>query len=82
MSPQLKYQIFTGPFDKDWLVAELLYGDEHIGELVEWGEKLVLFPSKNDKILTFSVDEFINTIKAAREEVRFIPKSDEDMDNQ
>ena len=81
MSPQLKYQIFTGPLDQDWLVAELLYGDEHIGDLIEWGEKFVLYPRNNGESLSFSVDEFINTIKAARERVCFIPKTDDDIDN-
>jgi hypothetical protein len=81
MDQKIKYQIFTGPMEKDWLVAELLYDDEHIGDLVEWGEKLILYPRIDGEYWNLPVVELLETIKSAREEVRFIPKDDSEPDS-
>jgi hypothetical protein len=78
MDHKISYQIVTGPMEEDWLVAEILYGKEQIGDLIEWGEKLILYPKNNGELWKLPVDEFLETIRAARERVRFIPKDHED----
>lgn len=74
MKDKIRYQLFSGPLEEDWLTAEILYGEEHIGDLVEWGEKLFLYPRENGEFWKLPVDEFLETIKLAKERVRFIPK--------
>ncbi len=80
MSPDMMYRISTGPMDEDWLVAELLYGEDHFADLIEWGEKIILYPRSTREALTLPIDELLETIKTAKEEVRYIPKDSEDED--
>ncbi len=44
MDNKMHFQIFSGPLDEEWLVAELFYGEEMWGELIEGGETLILYP--------------------------------------
>ncbi len=74
MDRKISYQIATGPMKEDWLVAEILYGEEHVGDLIEWGEQLYLYPRESGEFWKLPVEEFIETLKKARERVRFIPK--------
>lgn len=69
MSHKIRNQISTGPMEEDWLIAELLYGDEHLGDIVEWGEKIYLYPRDTGEPWYFSVDELINAIQLARSQV-------------
>jgi hypothetical protein len=69
MNSKIRYQIFTGPMDEDWLVAELLYEKEHFGDIVEWGDKIILYPRNNREPWKFPIDELVETITLARKQV-------------
>jgi len=70
MDEKLRFQIFTGPLEEEWLVAELFYGDEMWGELTEWGEKLILYPRQNGEPWRFSTKDAMEMLKQARQQVR------------
>ena len=76
MEKTIHYQIFTGPLEVDWLIAEILYGNEHIGDLVEWGEKFLIYPKDDGQPWEFPANDFVKVIQEARERVRFIPPQD------
>ena len=80
MASEFTHQIFTGPLDVDWLVSELYYGEEHVGDLVEWGEKLILYPKADGGVWQFPLDEFIKAVTIAKERVSLRPKDQENLD--
>jgi hypothetical protein len=43
MEERIRMQISTGPLEEDWLVGEILFGEEQFVDLVEWGEKIIFF---------------------------------------
>jgi hypothetical protein len=69
MSEIFIYQITSGPLDKEWLVAEIRFGDEHIADLVDWGDRLVINNSSG-KFWNFPTNEFLTIIQEARERLR------------
>lgn len=70
MDEKFRFQVFTGPFEEDWLVAELFIDDEMWGELTEWGNKLIIYPKKNGEPWKFSSNEALELIKQAQARVR------------
>lgn len=80
MSSKIKYQIFTGPLEEDWLVAELYYEDEHLADIGEWGEKILIHPRIDGKSWNLSIDDLIDIIQSARIQVsrEMMRKTDQD----
>ncbi len=66
----LSYEIWTGPMDVDWLVAEIRYDGEHVATLKEWGEVLEFHPVMKDGFISLPTDRFIELLKEAREHLR------------
>lgn len=73
MSENMRFQIFSGPLDKEWLTAELFYGDEMWGELIEWGETLILYPRQNGEPWRFSTQDMLSIIAQAQARIRTQP---------
>lgn len=70
MENKMRFQIFSGPLDEEWLVAELLYGEEMWGELIEWGKTLILYPRQNGEPWQFSTEDMMAIIVQAQARVR------------
>lgn len=70
MDERMRYQIFTGPMDEEWLVAELYYGEDMWGELTEWGEKIILYPREDGQPWRFTIKDMIEILRQAQERVR------------
>jgi|WetSurMetagenome_2_1015567.scaffolds.fasta_scaffold198434_2 hypothetical protein len=61
--------IFTGPLDKEWLVAEIYYKGEEWSELTEFGEKVTLFARNDNTPWVLPYDEVIQILNKAKNEV-------------
>lgn len=70
MDEKMRFQIFSGPLDEEWLVAELLYGEEMWGELIEWGETLIFYPRQSGEPWRFSTKDVLTVIAQAQARVR------------
>lgn len=73
----MRYMIFTGPMEVDWLVAEIYVDDEQFADIQDWGEKIMVYPRLDGLPWSIPVDELLNTIETARERVRFRPNEEE-----
>lgn len=69
MDEKMNLKIFTGPLNEEWLVAELYFEEEMWGELVEWGEKLILYPRLDGEPWRLSTKDVVELIKMAQERV-------------
>ena len=70
MDDKMRFQIISGPLDEEWLVAELFYGEEMWGELIEGGETLILYPRQNGEPWHFSSKDMMAIIVQAQARVR------------
>jgi hypothetical protein len=80
MKRKFSYRISSEPLDEDWMTAELHYGDLQFGDIGEWGEKITFYGGYYPEIFEFPVDELLDLILRAKNEVRFVEKEYEDED--
>lgn len=73
MDEKMRFQIFTGTLDEEWLVAELLCGEEVWGELIEWGETLILYPRQSGEPWRFSTKDMMTIVMQAQARVQSQP---------
>lgn len=70
MDEKMRFQVFSGPLDEEWLVAELFYGEEMWGELIEWGKQLIIYPRQDGQPWRFSTKDAMEILMQAQERVR------------
>jgi hypothetical protein len=69
MESDWKIKIFTGPLEKEWLIAEIYYKDEEWAELREFGEQITFFSRNDNAPWVLPYEEVIWILSAARNEV-------------
>ncbi len=65
-----KVIISTGPFDKDYLVAEISYKGEDWAELTEFGDVLKIYSKRDKQPWKLNPEEVIQVIKMAEEALK------------
>ena len=76
MESDWKITIFTGPLDREWLVAEISYKGEEWAELSEFGKTITLFGRSDNSPWILPYDEVIHILENAKDEVVENPAED------
>jgi hypothetical protein len=65
-----KWRVFitSGPLNKDYLEAEIWYGDEQWAILTEFGKTIFFYPRMNNEPWIFNLDDVLVILQKLKEE--------------
>jgi hypothetical protein len=70
MDSDWKIQIFTGPFEEDWLVTEIYYKDEEWANITHFGKEVKFYPKRDGSPWIFNSDEMMTVLLNAIQEAK------------